>query len=109
MDKIQSTKTIKEFEEKLNINPEFFGLFQDELMQMSNQNNNITIIGDISSNSTNILIDNNKKNILIDDDNNKNKNILKDNNKKNKFDENLFKINENEIEQLVSIINLLRH
>jgi hypothetical protein len=41
MDKTQSAKTIKEFEEKLNINPEFFGLFREELLNMNTENINL--------------------------------------------------------------------
>jgi hypothetical protein len=42
MDKSQhSTKTIKEFEDKLNINPEFFGLFREELLNMNTENINL--------------------------------------------------------------------
>lgn len=33
------TEGLKDFEDKLNINPDFFGLFRDELLNMSNQNN----------------------------------------------------------------------
>lgn len=40
MNKTQS-KTIKDFEEKLNVNPEFFGLFRDELLNMNTDNINL--------------------------------------------------------------------
>jgi len=33
------TEGLKDFEDKLNINPDFFGLFRDEILNMSNQNN----------------------------------------------------------------------
>ena len=41
MDKLQQHSTIKEFEEKLNINPEFFGLFREELLNMNTENINL--------------------------------------------------------------------
>ena len=43
MDKTQSNKsnkTIKDFEEKLNVNPEFFGLFREELLNLNTENIN---------------------------------------------------------------------
>jgi len=33
------TEGLKDFEDKLNINPDFFGLFCDEILNMSNQDN----------------------------------------------------------------------
>ncbi len=36
----QTTKTLKDFEDKLNINPEFFGLFRDELVGLETNNLN---------------------------------------------------------------------
>jgi dissimilatory sulfite reductase (desulfoviridin) alpha/beta subunit len=33
------TEGLKDFEDKLNINPDFFGLFRDEILNMSNQDN----------------------------------------------------------------------
>jgi len=40
MNNTQSTKTIKDFEEKLNVNPEFFGLFREELLNLNTENIN---------------------------------------------------------------------
>ena len=68
---------LESYEEKLNINHEFFGLFRDELLKISiEEKKNINF----KSSSNEIQNDNNKQNLEIS-----NKilpNILNDNNKK---------------------------
>jgi hypothetical protein len=50
---MNNIKNMEEFESELNINPEFFGLFRDELLNIdSKKNNKIKLKDKSSTNST---------------------------------------------------------
>lgn len=85
MDKTQSTKTIKDFEEKLNINPEFFGLFREELLNMNTENINFETTEDNpkpNQNLNNISNESNKP-LTINPFDISNQSTIKNNNENN--------------------------
>ena len=98
MDKTQSNKTIKDFEEKLNVNPEFFGLFREELLNLNTENINFDTTEEAPKTFLNNDFDKNTID-TIDKDNNKILEInekQKDNKSKSKSKSKSKKKNKNE-------------
>ena len=102
---------LESYEEKLNINPEFFGLFRDELLKISNEDKNINFKSSTEIVNQDNCINNNINNIInLPNDNSNfiiNENILPNfkNEDNNKLNLDKYNLSIKEIDQLNNIIS----